>query len=88
MLRVVKIGNMTKFGEDLIQSLTEAVKIPFNELGDLVYDVRNDPSRSEVRFGCGCGCGGDSYSTEEWGELCAAAEEAKEKLSKIGITFD
>lgn len=60
----------------------------FDELRSYVYDIENDPSRSEVRFGCECGCGGDSYTIEEWETVCNAADVATQKLEELGITFD
>jgi len=59
----------------------------FDELMNLVMDIRDDPARCEVHFGCDCGCGGDLYTIQEWDTMCDAANEAKRALVKLGIIF-
>jgi hypothetical protein len=60
----------------------------YDELKDLIYTYEEDPSLSEVHFGCDCGCGGDSWTIETWREYGEASDLAKEKLEKFGVTFD
>ena len=59
----------------------------FDELRDLISDIRLDERRMSVRFGCDCGCGGDFYSEEDWDEMCYASYLAIIKLKALGITF-
>ena len=61
--------------------------LDFEALAKLVDAVRSDERRQSVRFGCDCGCGGDSYTGEEWDEMCDQADEARAKLVAFGVTF-
>lgn len=37
---------------------------------------------SEVSFGCDCGCGGDSYTEENWRQMCDDALKAKREFER------
>ena len=51
-----------------------------SELKDLASDFENyylySPMMSEVKLDCDCGCGGDSYTLEDWQEVCKQSERA------------
>lgn len=59
----------------------------FSDLAEAVHAITRDKRRMSVRFGCDCGCGGNSYSSEQWDEMCREADEAEAKLRALGITF-
>lgn len=67
-----------------------------SELYSIVSDFENYYLHSdlnmEVHFGCECGCGGDSYSEEEWDDMCKAADEARDEFEKVcgqlGVEWD
>lgn len=67
-----------------------------SELYNIIQDFRDDYMYSDlmasVRFGCDCGCGGDSYTSEQWEDMCNAADESEAQFKKVcyqlGLEWD